>query len=226
MLTKKIIFLACWIFTSVLGISQTPPADSLVIDAQTFMKVDEEAHFPGGETSWRSFLSKNLNPNVPVDNGAPIGKYTVIVQFIVLKTGYVAEVKALTRLGYGMEAEVVKLIKKSGLWSPAVMNKQPVNAYRKQPVTFMVTQEEFEITTKVPYVLFAGVDNELTIKADKIKSESLNVTISKGTIRMTEDGKFIARVSEPGRVVIGVFSKKGKQIANMSFEVKEQEAAQ
>src|SRR5690606_11459448 len=48
-----------------------------------FEKVEIEASFKGGESAWRKFLERNLNPNVPVDNGAPEGVYTVYVQFVV-----------------------------------------------------------------------------------------------------------------------------------------------
>ena len=62
-----------------------------------FEKVEIEATFPGGEQAWRKFLEKNLNPSVPVDNGAPAGKYTIYVQFIVDKEGRVSDVKPLTK---------------------------------------------------------------------------------------------------------------------------------
>ena len=38
-----------------------------------FEKVEIEASFKGGESAWRKYLERNLNPNVPVDNGAPEG---------------------------------------------------------------------------------------------------------------------------------------------------------
>lgn len=217
---NKTVLLACLIFLTATGYSQViSPPDSIVFDGKAFPRVEEEASYPGGVEVWRKFLEKNINPGVPADNGAPIGKYTVIVQFIVDTGGNISDVTALTHLGYGMEQEVVKFIKKSGAWSPAMINKKPVKAYRKQPVTFMVSQEGFDITSKVPYILFTGVDNELTIEVDKVKSENLKLTISQGSIAMTNDGKFIAKVNKPGRAIIVVYTKKNKEIATVSFEV-------
>jgi protein TonB len=66
----------------------------------------------------------------------------VVVQFIVAKDGTVSDIKALTRYGYGMEQEVVRIIKKSPKWSPAQQNGRTVNAYRKQPITFVVQEEK------------------------------------------------------------------------------------
>ena len=106
-----------------------------------FEKVEIEASFKGGEGAWKKYLERNLNPNAPVDNGAPEGVYTVYVQFVVSKDGSISDVKALTNHGYGMEAEAVKVIKKGPAWVPAVQNGRSVNAYRKQPITFQVTSE-------------------------------------------------------------------------------------
>jgi protein TonB len=108
---------------------------------QTFTKVEVEADFPGGMGAWRKFLERNLSADVATSAGAPAGSYTVVVQFIVDKEGAVSEVKAQTSHGYGMEEEAVRVIKRSGKWTPAIQNGRQVKAYRKQPVTFMVTEE-------------------------------------------------------------------------------------
>jgi len=108
---------------------------------QIFEKVEIEAKFQGGESAWKRFLERNLNPNTPVDNGAPIGVYTVYVQFVVSKDGSISDVRALTSHGYGMEQEAVRVIKKGPSWVPAVQNGRQVNAYRKQPITFQVTDQ-------------------------------------------------------------------------------------
>ncbi len=106
-----------------------------------FTKVENEAEFPGGDGAWRRYLEKNLNANTPVDNGAPEGTYQVIVQFIVSKDGSISEVKALSDHGYGMEAEAIKIIKKGPAWKAALQNGRNVNAYRKQPITFVVQEQ-------------------------------------------------------------------------------------
>jgi protein TonB len=106
-----------------------------------FEKVEVEASFNGGEGAWRKFLERNLNANVPVDNGAPEGTYTVYVQFVVSRDGKISDVKALTNHGYGMEKEAVRVITKGPEWKPAIQNGRNVNAFRKQPITFRVTSE-------------------------------------------------------------------------------------
>lgn len=110
-------------------------------DRVVFEKVEVEASFPGGAQGWKNFIQQNLNSNVPVRKRAPAGYYTVIVQFIVDKKGKVSEISALTNHGYGMEKEVIRVMKKSPDWLPATQNGRTVNAYRKQPITFVVSTQ-------------------------------------------------------------------------------------
>lgn len=102
-----------------------------------FTKVEVDASYMG---NWKSFLERNLSGEVPVDNGAAPGVYTVTVQFIVDINGTISDIKPLTNLGYGMEQEAMRVIKKSGRWKPAIQNGREVKAYRRQPITFRVLE--------------------------------------------------------------------------------------
>jgi hypothetical protein len=101
---------------------------------------EQEASFDGGSKAWIAHIVKTLNSNVPVKKKAPEGTYKVIIRFIVSKDGSVADVIAETSFGYGMEAEAIRVIKKSPKWIPAIQYNKAVNAYRRQPVTFVVTR--------------------------------------------------------------------------------------
>jgi protein TonB len=119
-------------------ITEAPKNDD---EDKIFTKVENEAAFPGGAAAWRRYLERNLNPSTPVDNGAPPGTYQVIVKFIVSKDGSISAVQAETNHGFGMEEEAVKIIKKGPKWTPALQNGRNVNAYRRQPITFVVQDE-------------------------------------------------------------------------------------
>ncbi len=108
---------------------------------KVFDKVEIEAGFPGGDSKWRQYLERSLNPNAPVDNGAPEGTYTTVIQFIVDKEGNISDVRPLTNHGYGMEEEAMRVIRKGPKWTPAIQNGRQVKAYRKQPITFQVQGE-------------------------------------------------------------------------------------
>ena len=99
----------------------------------------KEASFQESIAEWLRYLSKNVNADVPVKNGAPIGNYQVVIRFIVDKKGKVQGAYPETNLGFGMEAEALRVIQNSPEWNPAIMMGKPVNAYRKQPLTFSVT---------------------------------------------------------------------------------------
>ncbi|MEK7225808.1 MAG: energy transducer TonB [Bacteroidota bacterium] len=108
---------------------------------RVFEKVEIEAKFPGGDEAWRKYVENNLKAETPVLYGAPAGSYTVIVQFVVDKDGNISDVRAVTKHGYGMEGEVIRVIKKGPKWIPAFQDGRNVKAYRRQPVTFVVTDE-------------------------------------------------------------------------------------
>lgn len=107
-------------------------------DGRIFTKVEVEAHFEGGDKAWVQYLQDNLNASVPVKKRAPAGSYTVVVKFIVNTDGRVDSVRAETDHGYGMEKEVIRIIRKAPRWIPAQADGRPVRAYRRQPVTFQI----------------------------------------------------------------------------------------
>jgi periplasmic protein TonB len=116
----------------------TPPKKE---EDEIFTKVEKEAEFPGGVAAWRRYLEKNLDANIPVNNGAPEGNHTVYIQFVVDKEGNISQVEPLTSIGFGMEEEAMKIIKKGPKWTPAKQNGNYVKAYHKQPITFVVAGE-------------------------------------------------------------------------------------
>lgn len=99
--------------------------------------VQVQAKFNG---DWEKFLLRNLNPNVPVDHGAPLGRHKVVVQFVVDIDGSVSAIQAISNLGYGMEQEAIRVLKKATKWEPAIQNGYKVKAYRQQSIVFEVLE--------------------------------------------------------------------------------------
>lgn len=106
-----------------------------------FTSVQMEAQFPGGLPAWKRFLERNLNQNTLEENGAPPGKYSVIVSFRVDKDGSITEVKAENDPGYGTAAEAVRVIKKGPKWTPAQQNGRAVIYRQRQSITFVLEGE-------------------------------------------------------------------------------------
>jgi len=121
------------------GVVKTFTDNGIVTDS-VFTREEKEAEFPGGSKGWRTFLERNLDPNVPVNRKAPPGIYQVSVMFIVQKDGSITDISAETSYGYGMEEEVIRVITRGPKWIPAVQYGRKVKAYRIQPVTFVVAR--------------------------------------------------------------------------------------
>ena len=112
-----------------------------VEEDHVFAKVEIESQFPGGDAAWQNFLRKNLDAQVPTEKGAPAGAYKVIVQFIVGKDGSIRDIKPETSLGYGMEEELLRVIRKGPKWTPGIQNGNSVTSIKRQPVSFIVTED-------------------------------------------------------------------------------------
>ncbi len=109
---------------------------------EPFTSVEVDAAFPGGAKKWQQFLERNCNGQVASDNGAPVGKHTVVIRFVVDEQGQVSDIRAMTSLGHGMEEEAIKVIRKAASmkWTPAFQNGVMVKAYRTQPIVFVVEE--------------------------------------------------------------------------------------
>jgi len=108
---------------------------------KVFTVVQIPAEFPGGASAWTRYLERNLNRDIPVENGAPPGRYTVVVAFTVSKTGSISDVAAENDPGYGTKAEAMRVITKGPSWKPAVQNGRNVIYRHKQAITFVVSEE-------------------------------------------------------------------------------------
>lgn len=105
---------------------------------KTFTKVEIESEYPGGSAAWQRYLNKTLRyPQDAIDNEI---QGTIVIQFIVDKEGNVSEVEAISG-PEELRSEAVRVIKKSGKWTPAVQNGRQVKSYKKQPIVFRLETE-------------------------------------------------------------------------------------
>jgi protein TonB len=119
------------------GVVDIPKKEENEYDG-VFTKVEIESDYPGGLAAWARYLNRNLRyPQEALD--AEI-QGSVLVQFIVDKEGNVSDVEAISG-PQELRAEAVRVIKKSGKWTPAVQNGRQVKSYKKQPVVFRINAE-------------------------------------------------------------------------------------
>jgi protein TonB len=121
------------------GIVEKPKADA--DDEKVFYTVEIESSYPGGIPAWARFLNKNLRyPDEASSNGI---QGTVLVQFIVDKDGNVSDVQAVSGpTTGGLREEAIRVIKKSGKWTPAMQNGRVVKSYKRQPVVFQIADTQ------------------------------------------------------------------------------------
>lgn len=107
-------------------------------DDRIILKVEIESEYPGGAMAWQRFLNKNVRyPEQAVEQEI---QGPVVVQFIVDKDGNVSDVVAVSGPDE-LRAEAVRVIKKSGKWTPAIQNGNKVKSYKKQPIVFRLANE-------------------------------------------------------------------------------------
>jgi len=115
--------------------------DRTYVDGDTVKivtSIKKPAQFPGGQQGWGKYLTRNLNQNVPIEKGAPRGRYTVIAEFVVDTTGKLYSIRILKDPGYGTAEEALRILWKSPKWEPAILNGKKVKFRQKQSITFMI----------------------------------------------------------------------------------------
>ena len=99
---------------------------------------EKEAFFPGGDKAWAKYLIAELSDK-------PTGKwvngknsiYIAVVSFVVGKDGTLHDVKVENPDIKKLDKIAESVIRNSPPWEPAILYNQPVNAYRRQPITFV-----------------------------------------------------------------------------------------
>jgi hypothetical protein len=83
------------------------------------IKADVTGSFRGGDSALKNSIAKNINTAGFRKTRVKRGTYTAKVQYVIDKTGNIADVKCLNDPGYGMCKEVVRVVIKSSPWRPS-----------------------------------------------------------------------------------------------------------
>lgn len=95
---------------------------------------EQMPEFEGGEEKMREFLSKNLQypPNAR-ENGI---EGRVVLKFAVGTDGKISQIEALTKKGWGLEEEAIRVVKMMPPWKAGKQNGKAVNVWFNLPVSF------------------------------------------------------------------------------------------
>ena len=101
---------------------------------QPFVIVEEMPKFPGGELAMMKFIGDNVKyPKAAKADGIT---GTVIVNFIINKTGEVTRTKVVRGIGGGCDEEAVRVAKSMPSWKPGKQNGQSVRVFFQIPIKF------------------------------------------------------------------------------------------
>jgi periplasmic protein TonB len=121
---------------STTGVIETPQRREQ--QDEGFIPIEIESEYPGGREAWLRFLIKNLRyPQSAQEIGI---EGTVIVEFVVDAKGNVSQVAAVSGPNE-LRDEAVRVILKSGNWTPAIQNHRHVKSQKKQPILFRLAAE-------------------------------------------------------------------------------------
>lgn len=90
--------------------------------------------FEGGINALKEFMLRNLRQPDDLEPGERI---TILVKFIVDKSGNINNVEVVESGRNDLDAEVVRVVNKMPAWKPGLQNGQAISAYFKMPITFV-----------------------------------------------------------------------------------------
>jgi protein TonB len=109
---KKLFLIMLLAFVSVNTYSQSDDADNDV-----YNMVDQSAKFQDGYNSIIKFVQENIKFPAEAQENNVHGK--LMVSVVVEKDGSLSDIKIKKGLGYGLDEEIVRIIKMMPKWQPA-----------------------------------------------------------------------------------------------------------
>ncbi len=105
---------------------------------QVFTHVEQMPQFPGGDKAMMEFLGRNIKyPVIAQEQGI---QGTVVLRFVVGKSGEVGDVEVLRSLDPSCDKEAIRVVKSMPKWVPGKQNGNPVLVYYTLPVRFKLQQ--------------------------------------------------------------------------------------
>jgi TonB family protein len=107
---------------------------------KVFTVVEEQPEFPGGISAMYEFIGNNMNYPEAAIKANVEGR--VFLSFVVTETGTVEDILVLKGLGYGCDAEAVRVLSKFPKWTPGKQNGMLVNVRYNLPINFQLEEKD------------------------------------------------------------------------------------
>ena len=111
-------------------------AQTVVVDDEIFLVVENEPEFPGGEDSLYAYIARNIVYPEAAKKAKLEGQ--VFVTFVVEKDGQVSSAKLLRDIGGGCGEEAIRVVKSMPKWKPGTYRGKPVRVQYHIPLRFIL----------------------------------------------------------------------------------------
>ena len=136
-MTQKIFSAILLLFLFSKGRAQVIESKTTDDEENIFTKVEIEPNT--NPKAWLEHVRKHSYLPDSILKDIPPGIYKVTVRFTVDKEGNIGRVKAKNDPGYGLAKKAEKIVLSyKGTWQPASQCGRLVNAYKEQPITFVI----------------------------------------------------------------------------------------
>lgn len=149
---------------------------------QIFTTVEEQPEFPGGMAALGKFIGENIHYPEQAAKNKVEGR--VFVRFLVNTDGSIQDVQLLKGIGYGADAEAIRVVQAMPKWTPGKQKGQPVNVQYNLPINFQLEEKQPLYLVDGKEVPKASLD-----KIDPKAIQSVNVLDSKHAAAYGEKGK-------------------------------------
>ena len=105
-----------------------------------FTVVEKSPEYPGGTKEMFQFLGENIKYPEAAVKANVSGK--VFVNFVVTSEGEIKDITILKGLGFGADAEAVRVVSQMPRWKPGSQDGKPVNVRYNLPIMFQLDDDK------------------------------------------------------------------------------------
>ncbi|MDQ6477596.1 TonB family protein [Dyadobacter sp. LHD-138] len=115
-----------------------------------YMVVEEQPTFPGGTKAMYKFLAEHIRYPQAASDANVQGR--VFLSFVVTETGEMGDITVLKGIGFGCDAEAVRVLSSFPKWEPGKQDGVPVNVRYNLPINFLLEESEPETDKKTSLI--------------------------------------------------------------------------
>ncbi|MFC6998410.1 M56 family metallopeptidase [Rufibacter roseus] len=115
-------------------------------DDKVYIAVEQMPQFPGGQAAMFKYLSENFK--VPAEDQKSGAEGTLVLAFVVTKTGEITNVQVLKSLSPTLDEEALRVVNSMPLWIPGKQNGKAVNVKYTVPYRIVIKDTKPATTTK------------------------------------------------------------------------------